>query len=165
MTIILGIDQASLTGMARIDRRTDGTPECHIRDDLDLTYEKDPCKRMVRYRDWLNGVFLRVKPDLVVFEKPHLRGGGTYFLAGLRTINILTCYDFGVTFIEVQTSTLKKFATGSGRADKGGMIEAVRQRLGIDCRTDNQADAMLLAYYGWIQHLNFRPHPNDIQRP
>jgi len=164
MTVILGLDSAGCSGIARMDRLPDGSSRCQVRDDLDFKHEKDPAKRMMRYRDELQGIFARVKPTFVLFEKPHLRGAGTYFLAGLRTINVLTCLDHGVSFLEVPTTTLKVFATGKGKADKEQMKAAARERLGLTIHTDNQSDAALLCYYGWIKHFGYPPVAGDTFR-
>ena len=47
-------------------------------------------------------------------------------------------------FHTVAPSTLKKFATGNGRADKGAMMEAV-EAVNMPVDDDNQADALSLA--------------------
>ena len=48
----------------------------------------------------------------------------------------------------VHTTELKKWAAGSGRADKAAMVEACRRRSGRDPRDDNEADAILIALWG-----------------
>ena len=53
----------------------------------------------------------------------------------------------GVTDVrEVYPPTLKKAATGNGRADKAQMIRAASVRTGRPVKDDNEADAICLAF-------------------
>lgn len=57
--------------------------------------------------------------------------------------------------VALAAATLKKFITGSGKADKKAVMAAVRERIGdfVDIADDNQGDAMALALYG-VEVLN-----------
>lgn len=53
---------------------------------------------------------------------------------------------------EVAPSRLKKFVTGKGNSPKDRILLDVYKRFGLDCKTDDEADAVGLAYYGWVAH-------------
>lgn len=60
------------------------------------------------------------------------------------TVKLLLYQDFVPTIL-VPPSCVKKFTTGKGTAPKGTMIMQVFKRWGIECKDDNQADAVALA--------------------
>lgn len=53
----------------------------------------------------------------------------------------------GIEHAAVHSATLKKWDTGSGRADKGAMLAAVRARWKPDVAGDDEADALALLHY------------------
>ena len=53
---------------------------------------------------------------------------------------------YNIETMPVHTATLKKFATGNGRASKEDMVKAAIQR-GWNPVDDNEADAILLLEY------------------
>ena len=55
--------------------------------------------------------------------------------------------QLGMSWSNVAPSTLKKFATGNGRASKEQMIEAARERWPM-CPNNDEADAFHLACWG-----------------
>lgn len=51
--------------------------------------------------------------------------------------------------IPVAVGTLKKYATGNGRAAKGDMLKAAKEAYpAVEFEDDNHADAMLIAHWG-----------------
>lgn len=76
-------------------------------------------------------------------------------LSEFRGILFLICAELALPepkFINV--STVKKWATGDGKADKKKMIEFCRKRWGIDPIDDNMADAVhIWKYYVRIYKL------------
>ena len=153
---ILALDLGTLTGLSY---NPDGTDSVQVNTHTLATKEEiaawgrnrmrrrcDP--RILRFADVLNG--LSPKPDIVVFEDVEF---STYTLqtqlwSSLRTTVWLT---FGrSTILEcVPVTTLKKFATGSGAADKAAMLAALKRKfpqikvVGLD---DNAIDSLWL----WI---------------
>lgn len=74
-------------------------------------------------------------------------------LAELRGILLEVCDELDLPEPEfVNVTTLKKWATGDGRATKARMIDACRQRYGILPIDDNAADACHLFYYYLRKH-------------
>lgn len=69
-------------------------------------------------------------------------------LAELRGILLEVCDEMDLPEPEfVNPSTLKKFATGNGRADKAAMIRACREKYRYEPVDDNAADACHLYHY------------------
>lgn len=69
-------------------------------------------------------------------------------LAELRGILLEVCDELDLPEPEfVNPATLKKFATGDGRATKEQMIRACREKYRYDATDDNAADACHLYHY------------------
>lgn len=85
----------------------------------------------------------------VVYELPHHRGGAaTRQLCGFAAVVQLVCHRLEVGTHAVHTGTIKKHATGSGKASKDEMVEAAEDEWpAIDVRDDNHADALWLLNY------------------
>ena len=71
--------------------------------------------------------------------------GAAIKLAMLGTVVRLALYDRGIPFYTVAPSQIKKFCTGKGTCPKSIIIREVYKRYGVDCKDDNQADALVLA--------------------
>ena len=90
---------------------------------------------------------------LIAYEQPHYRGGyATELLVGLTGIVQELSHVWTIPCTAVHTGTLKKFAAGSGTADKARMIEAAGKILGRAPIDDNEADAVMLAAYAFQQY-------------
>lgn len=112
---------------------------------------------LTRYRTIIEAIQQPVKtlqPDLIVIEAP----------IKTRQSNIRTHALHGIVRWTLQTepliyvvpSTLKKYATGKGNANKIDMIIAARERLKIDTNDDNIADSAWLYTLG-LDLLNHPP--------
>jgi len=87
------------------------------------------------------------KIDIIVYEQAHHRGGAaTAVCVGLITEVQAFAAEHDIELMPVHTATLKKFATGSGRADKKDMVQAAQKR-GWNPQDHNEADAALLLEY------------------
>lgn len=144
--------------------------------DFSLKRGESPGLRFHNFNAWLReklvpavgGATGQCLADLVIYEMPHTRGGyATDVLVGMST----RIHEFCATHTRVGTSrpvdhepvrslTLKKWATGGGRASKGEMVDAALHTLidlGIDHSggpplTDNIADALHLFWRGKSKH-------------
>lgn len=107
----------------------------------------NPDMRYLLFEKWLDDIVMLKRPDVIVYELPHMRGGkASDLLVGFMTIVRMYCVKHGKNYISVHSATLKKFATGSGRASKEEMVLTAEQRYG-KVQDDNQADALhLLAW-------------------
>lgn len=141
--MILGIDLGTKCGWALMAGR-----ELHKSGVWDLTPKRgdSPGMRIIAMRSHVGTITSGVR--LVVYERPHLRGGhAASVLSHLEGELLAHCYLIGVEHTAVHSATLKKFATGSGRADKAAMIVAAK-RINPNVEDDNEADAIMLAAYG-----------------
>ena len=90
---------------------------------------------------------LKVK-GLIIYEMPHFRGGpATDVLVGMATRIQEFGALYGIEYTPVHSATLKKFATGSGRASKESMLSRAREEWGEHVIDDNEADALFLMDY------------------
>lgn len=117
--------------------------------------------RVERLFWWLRDNCAQWRPQVVVFEDVQFASSTyqTQLWSALRAaVWLAFSRSYSAPTIDcVPVQTLKKFATGSGRADKAAMIVAARLAPGkFDIRprlTDNEADA--LALHKWAQaHYN-----------
>ena len=98
-----------------------------------------------RILDQISGV------ELAVIEGPsygNMSGAGHHEAAGLWWHIACALADRRVPYAVIPPSTLKKYATGSGKATKPDMRMALFQRAGIDERDDNKVDAWWLRAAG-----------------
>lgn len=93
-------------------------------------------------RDAAQEASLAVVEDLPV----HAHSAGLLGMA--QGVLRLALMRASVPYVLVPPATLKKYATGKGNADKPMMRAALRDRLGIDLRDDNQVDAFWLRAMG-----------------
>jgi len=112
----------------------------------------------LRFRNWLRKL-IEFRPggaQLLVYERAHMRGGAaTELCVGLQTRVQELAAEKMIESLPVPSTTLKKWATGSGHANKVAMILAAKQYLGgRNPEDDNEADAVLLARYAWAHYGN-----------
>ncbi len=109
-------------------------------------------KRLVWYRGALDTCMVDLegaRPGLCVVEGYSFASKNGREAAGeLGCVLRLLCHDAGVPLLVVPPSTLKKYVTGKGTADKAQMMLRVYQRWGFDPSDDHQADAYALAQFG-----------------
>lgn len=106
--------------------------------------------RLCEIRDHVGSIVVGATDlELVVVEALAFDGHDTKReqaqLAGL--IRCLL-YDVNIPFVLVAPATVKKYATGSGKASKLEMIRAADKRLGYVGASDNEADALWLRAIG-----------------
>ena len=140
---ILAIDPGTRTGWAWLD--TDGGGPEHGTVAFALERGESAGMRFLKFRAWLHGAMAEGKPDLVIYERAHHRGGAaTEVCVGMTTRIQEEAERMGAEYVAVHTASLKKHATGSGRAGKAEMISAARERWGVEPIDDNEADALCL---------------------
>jgi len=99
--------------------------------------------RVHAFRNFLADVLTRAGDiDFVAWEHAfHQLGEANQVHHRLVGVLLDFCERNRIGYLSVPTSTLKKFATGSGRADKLAMIEAAR-RAGFNVASHDEADAL-----------------------
>ncbi len=141
---IFALDLATKTGWStNIHGRRTGVIEFPIK------RGESPGMRFLRCRAWLNEMWklLGGQVDVICYEQAHHRGGAaTACCVGLITELLAFAAEHNIEIMPVHSATLKKFATGSGKANKKEMIKAAEQQ-GWNPQDDNEADACLLLEY------------------
>jgi Holliday junction resolvasome RuvABC endonuclease subunit len=107
----------------------------------------------LRFRRWLDSLVSLPETSFVVYELAHHRGGAATEIAVNMTGRVQELAEAAhIPYASVHTGTLKKWATGTGNADKSQMILAAALRLGRQPLDDNEADAVILAAYAFSQY-------------
>lgn len=145
--LVLGIDAGLSCGWALY--QPGKVANCGV---LDLRCASDLGERLSEYRHFL-GMMLQVYPvALVAFERPFGRRGFTSDLPGvLVAVGHMVAHEAGIPRREFTASAVKKGATGSGKASKGAVLDAMRDRFGFDPATDHEADAAAVAVLAWAR--------------
>lgn len=104
-------------------------------------------KLLDRLDKLLNFGFGNSRYDLVVYETPFARGrDATRCGWGQAGIIEAVASKYNVPVVDVAVATIKKFATGDGRAPKTAMICAA-QEFGFTVVNEHEADAACLLKY------------------
>lgn len=155
--IVLGIDPGIHTGWAICH---DGQIVESGVQVFDLGRGESPGMRFLRFRRWLREVCpVDRKAVILAYERAHHRGGAaTEIGVGFCTRIQEFAAEANCETLPVHTATLKKWATGRGRADKAAMvqrayeaIEAVPFAPARKILTDDEADAILVALWAWAE--------------
>ncbi|MCK9327902.1 MAG: hypothetical protein M0P69_20575 [Bacteroidales bacterium] len=136
---ILALDCATKTGWALL---SGGHIETGVQDFSKRRGESNGMM-FLRFRGWLNSSFSRL--DIVAYEQAHHRGGAAVEVCVNLTGRAQEfAASIGAETIAPHTATVKKFATGSGKAGKAEMMEYFRREVGREPIDDNEADAYAL---------------------
>lgn len=142
---VLGIDQASHTGFAVLDG-------AKLTQSGTVVFKGGLGSRLSGFQKWFRNIVQTEVPELVVYEKPHFRGyAATVSGAAMIGIMELACFEFGIATMPVHSATLKKSASGAGKANKAKMTDAANTLMDLKLRADinnDEADAIHLAVYG-----------------
>lgn len=170
MPRILGIDTSLTgTGLARIDiAENDDSPvskysfeACCATVSAPKPNPKDKSKRAMARR--VNALIAQIEPaiDCGDYEEPKVdliaieslaygaKGASVWVLPWIfgRVLELAEKYD--IPLIEVGTGQIKKYATGSGVADKSTVVIAVSKRWPeAEVKNDNESDAMTAGAVG-----------------
>ena len=153
---VLALDLSSKTGWALLDRNgriLSGVQE------FSLTRGESKGMRFLRFRKWLKDIlilgelgvqFSKEQPGLVIWEQAHHRGSfATELCVGLVTDVMAEAALYELEHMSVHSATLKKFATGKGKAGKDEMVLKAKEFYpSVEILDDNHADALLILRYG-----------------
>lgn len=89
-------------------------------------------------------------PEIVIIENLAFLAKGTSLtqLAGLSYLVRSALYSRKIPFYLIAPTTLKKFATGSGKGEKDHMLLESYKEFGVEVADNNEADAAFLALAG-----------------
>lgn len=119
---VLGIDLGINTGWAH----SDGSYGVHQLPDRSDGHNG---ARFTSLAVWLDATLAERPFTALGVELPHHRGGpATRLSVGLLGAVERFCHENGIAYAAYHTATVKKHATGSGRAEKAGMLEAAKRR-------------------------------------
>lgn len=98
----------------------------------------------------IRGALLAHAPHLAVIEDytPGIRSAAAHRLAEVGGVVRLACHDLEVPVALVNTMWLKKYATGSTKAEKRDMALAAFKRFGVEHANDDECDAWWLRQMG-----------------
>lgn len=134
---ILSLDLSTITGWACSDG-TSGVCE--------FPNLPHPGDRPMEVYAWVENMIHRHTPRAIVYELAHHRGGAaTRCALGMITAVEMAASQTGIVVKGYHSATIKKHATGSGRAQKCDMLAAARKRNpDRDFIDDNEVDALFL---------------------
>lgn len=103
---------------------------------------------MIRFKTWLDRITTMLQITEIHFElvQGYRSGSAARVWCGFWSHLISWCEENGVPYQGVPVATIKKHATGSGRANKQTMIDAA-QAQGWNPQDHNEADALWLLDY------------------
>ncbi len=110
--------------------------------------------RLVEIARDLRWLVRRWRPELASVEKFFFyRSSTTISVVQARGVVMMTLARLGVTVVEFPPMQVKLALTGSGRARKDEVLEAVMRELDLEHppRPDDAADALAVALTGWFQ--------------
>ncbi len=88
------------------------------------------------------GVLMRlINADLVCVEKPFGVMGNAVKLHELLGIFKYKLIEWNIPYVEIPQTTLKKFATGKGNAQKSDMVIKAYKEFGFEAETEDEVDA------------------------
>ncbi len=113
-------------------------------------------KRFVMLREFLEE--LPQLPEVIYYERVrrHLGTDAAHDYGGYVAVLRMYCFQNYIPLKGIGVATVKKYATGNGRADKSMMIEAAKKEFGYDGKNDNEADAL------WILSAGLESERKDL---
>lgn len=105
----------------------------------------------LRFRSWLGTVMEGV--TFCVYEQAHHRGGAATEICVNLTGRVQEeCAARGIEFATIHSGTLKKWACGSGKAEKSEMMKKASAYLDRDPIDDNEADSVIMAMFAFKEY-------------
>lgn len=158
MTRIMAIDQARQCGWAWTDGVTIESGSWNLSalsplpmGQLDMLYRN------------IAAIHKRLGIDQIVYEKPAMGHNDRAASASSEKIGVLKLLAFRINAVcerSYAPASVKKFATGNGRAEKHEMIQACFLKWGKVPRDDNEADAL------WLMQMALEKYePGKVEKP
>lgn len=141
MRTILALDLATNTGWALNRPLSSGT--CNF-----SNKKSDGAgMRYLKFYNWINRMISEHSVDMVSYElvRRHVSTDASHVYGGFLSQLQTACERASVPYTSYGVGTIKKHATGSGRASKEDMIEAAKRLYSTEkILDDNQADALCI---------------------
>lgn len=141
-----GLDISTCTGMALVGEGEDRGKVIHLSKEKGFSRVQSIAAEVARTIQIWN-------PSIVVVEKyAFCRNVDTFItLVEIGTAIKQKLYELGLSWVEVAPTTLKKWTTGKGSADKATMAASVCKRWGYNSTSDDIVDAYALAQMGQLE--------------
>jgi Holliday junction resolvasome RuvABC endonuclease subunit len=148
--MILAIDAATKTGWALIK---DGKVyESGVQDFSKRRGESNGAM-FLKFRNWIGRMLDLPGITFVTYEQTFSRSqAATEILENLRGRVQKECAARNIEYAPVYATELKKWACGSGKADKGQMMARAVALLGRPPLDDNEADACLMGAWAFEEY-------------
>ncbi len=154
--IIMGIDPGIARvgyGVIKVENNQKKMLDCGI-----ISTSKEQCNgdRMVEIARDLRFLIREWGPNIASVEKFFFyRSSTTINVVQSRGVIMMTFARFKIPVIEVPPMQIKLAIAGSGKADKGEVLEGVMRELNLDKapKPDDASDALAIAITGWLQKL------------
>ena len=137
---ILALDIATKTGWC--------TKDAHGTWNLKALRDESAGMRLIRFKGKLREIIPSNGITFIAFEMSvGAHQAATNVQSELIGVMKLICLEEGIEFSSYPPSSIKKFATGKGNANKDAMVNAAQELLGMVGDDDNEADAMWIYQY------------------
>jgi Holliday junction resolvasome RuvABC endonuclease subunit len=139
--IIIGIDPATKCGWAVLK---DGKRIASGTWDFSNRRHEGGGMRYLRCRKYFTELIDSMKPDAVAYEeiRRHMGVDAAHVYGGLVGQITAVCEDKKIPFKAIPVGTIKKTATGKGKASKQQMIDTANIEFSTEVVDDNEADAL-----------------------
>lgn len=146
MKNILALDLGTKTGVAvytKHNKSIKSNTQC-----FKTTRFESSDRRFIKFKTYINSLRQLYEIEEVYFEEVRRHRGvdAAHMYGGWKATLTAWCLENDISYQGVPVGTIKKHATGNGRASKEEMIEAMVKR-GHSVKDDNEADALALLYY------------------
>jgi len=148
---ILGLDTSTKTGFAVLALDYDGT--------IDKAASGVITSKLKGFDRWADmasqmmSLLDKYCPDMVVIEGYGFANKHTLVtLVEVGTVLRYFLWQCDVPYVEIPPTSLKKFVTGKGNCKKELIIKEIYKRWRHDISSNDEADAIGLAYFGMAIH-------------
>ena len=117
--------------------------------EIDLSDAADMGEMLAEFRDALDHMIIAHRPRILAMERPFGRSAFTSDLPGILVgVAHMVAHDHDTARREFSASAVKKGVTGSGKASKRDVSDAVL-KFGFAPTSDHQSDAAAVAVLAW----------------
>lgn len=141
--VVLGIDPSTYTGVAVLKSgQTLHTEVVNFPDSKGFV-------RLQLIANRIGALVEQFNPDGIFIEAPVSHGAWNMLLqAQIATVIRLKLHEMGRGWYDISPTTLKKWVTGKGGADKKSMAKHIAQKWNFESKSDDINDAYALAQLG-----------------
>lgn len=146
---VLALDLATTCGHALLASGviTSGSQSFHSRPRKGVTIY--PGEQFARFENWLKERLRDDKPEAIAYEEVFrwMSSSAAHVFCGFRAIMLNHAVRQGVPVFAYSPTTIKKWFTDKGNADKAAMMrEAARRWPDLDATDDNEVDALAILH-------------------